>query len=54
MTVEQSRGDAKQRAAQAIRGMRKTTNLPRPLQFLTGAALLEFREPAKRRWEDVA
>lgn len=29
-------GDAKQRAVQALRGLRKSTALPRPLGFLTG------------------
>lgn len=31
--------DAKQRAAQALRGLRKSTALPRPLQFLTGESV---------------
>lgn len=52
MTAEQG-GDAKQRAAQALRGVRKSTALPRPLQPLTGAAVLESREPAEKRWADI-
>ncbi len=47
------REDAKQRAAQALRDVRKSTALPRPLQPLTGAVVLESREPARKPWADV-
>lgn len=47
--------DAKAAAAEALRGLRRSTALPRRLGFLTGeAVLLESREPAKRPWEDMA
>ncbi|BCO57169.1 hypothetical protein LTQ56_05595 [Mycobacterium intracellulare subsp. intracellulare] len=52
--ARQAQRDAKAAAAEALRGVRKTTAMPRPLQFLTGeAVLLESREPAKRPWSDV-
>ncbi|AFC47923.1 hypothetical protein OCO_15600 [Mycobacterium intracellulare MOTT-02] len=53
MTAKQQ-GDAKRRAVEALRGVRKSTAMPRSLQFLTGeAVLLESREPARPPWEDI-
>lgn len=53
-STRQAQQDAKAAAADALRNLRKSTALPRPLAFLTGeAVLLESREPARRPWEDI-
>ncbi|WP_197520084.1 hypothetical protein [Mycobacterium sp. E1386] len=53
MADQDDRG-AKQVAAEALCNLRKTTALPRPLQFLTGeAAQLRGRESAPRPWADL-
>ncbi|GAB4672042.1 hypothetical protein [Mycobacterium avium] len=50
----QAQRDAKAAAAEALRNLRKSTALPRELQFMTGESLLlESREPAPKPWADV-
>lgn len=52
--TREAQRDAKAAAAEALRGVRKSTALPRRLGFLTGGAvLLESREPPRKPWEDV-
>lgn len=51
--AREAQRDAKAAAAEALRNLRKTTALPRPLQFLTGAVQLRSREPAPKPWVDV-
>ncbi|ETZ31173.1 hypothetical protein L842_2234 [Mycobacterium intracellulare MIN_052511_1280] len=46
--------DAKQRAAQALRGVSKSTHLPRTLGFITGETVtVEGRVAPRKPWEDV-
>lgn len=53
-TPRRAKRDAKAAALNALRNLRKSTALPRPLQFLTGeAVLLESREPAWKPGADV-
>lgn len=53
-SLRQAQHDAKAAAVDALRNLRKSTALPRPLSFLTGeAVLLESRLPAMRPWEDT-
>ena len=51
--TREAQRDAKAAAAEALRNLRKTTALPRPLQFLTGAVQLHSREPGPKPWADV-
>ncbi|MEB4208749.1 hypothetical protein [Mycobacterium sp. 94-17] len=52
--AREARRDAKAVAAEALRGVRKSTALPRRLGFLTGASVpVEGRIAPRKPWEDV-
>lgn len=53
-TAREAQRDAKAAAAEALRNLRKSTALPRPLGFLTGETMpVEGRVTARKPWEDI-